>query len=299
MRSITASIRTATVALALCGASLARAQTPQNPWGASGPATGKYADVNGIRLYYEIHGTGRPLVLLHGGLGAGSMFGANLTTLAKNHQVIVVDLQGHGRTADIDRPIDPALMADDIAALLEHLGIAKADVMGYSLGGGVALQTAARHPALVRKLVLVSAPLRADAFYPELRAQQKGVSGAIADQMKGTPMYELYMSVAPRKQDFPRLLEKVGAFMKRGYDYTPQFAALKVPTLIVAGDADMFPPSHAVEMFNLLDGGKRDGGWDGSGQSKLGRLAILPGVTHYTSFAAPALGAVAGQFLDE
>lgn len=297
MRSITHSIVTAAVALAFSGASPVGAQTEQNPWAASGPARGKYADVNGIKLYYEIHGSGRPLVLLHGGLGAGSMFGSNVPALAKNHQVILVDLQGHGRTVDIDRPIDPALMADDIAALLAYLRIDKADVLGYSLGGGVALQTAARHPALVRKLVLVSAPVRADAFYPDLRAQQKAVAGSMAEQMKGTPMYELYMSVAPRKQDFPRLLDKVGEFMRKGYDYTPQFAALQVPTLIVAGDADMFPPSYAAEMFALLDGGKRDGGWDGAGQSKRARLAILPGVTHYTSFAAPALWAVTEEFL--
>jgi pimeloyl-ACP methyl ester carboxylesterase len=276
------------------------AQTPANPWaGPAGSAPGRYADVNGVHLYYEIHGEGRPLVLLHGGLGAGSMFGANIGALAKGHKVILVDLQGHGRTADVDRPMTLEAMSDDIVALLAHLKIPKADVMGYSLGGGVALQTAVRHPEVVRKLVLVSTALRSSAFYPELRAQQTQVSGAMAEQMKGTPMYELYMSVAPRKQDFPRLLTKIGAFMKSEYDVTQQFAGLQMPTLLVAGDADMFPPSHAVEAFALLDGGKRDGGWDGAGRSKRAQLAILPGVTHYTSGVAPALAFVAGQFLDE
>lgn len=299
MTSILRAARLAAIALALTAvaAPTVYAQNPQNVWGGA-KATGKYADVNGIKLYYEIHGTGRPLVLLHGGLGAGSMFGANLSALARNHQVILVDLQGHGRTADIDRPMTLEAMSDDIAALLAYLKIPKADVMGYSLGGGVAFQTAVRHPELVRKLVLVSTVLRSNAYYPDLRAQQLGVNASIADQMKGTPMYELYMSVAPRKQDFPRLLDKIGALMKTEFDYTSQFAALKVPTLYVAADADMFPPSHAVEAFALLDGGKRDGGWDGAGRPKLAQLAILPGATHYNSFASPALGVVAALFLD-
>lgn len=298
MRSTVRSLGALVMALTLAAAPTVRAQTSPNPWGGPAAASGKYADVNGIKLYYEIHGAGRPLVLLHGGLGAGSMFGANLTALAKKHRVILVDLQGHGRTADVDRPMTLEAMSDDIVALLAQLQIPTADVMGYSLGGGVALLTAIRHPERVRRLVLVSTVLRSNAYYPDLRAQQKGVSGAVADQMKGTPMHELYMSVAPRKQDFPRLLDKIGTFMKKDFDYTQQFTALKAPTLIVAGDADMFPPSHAVEQFNLLDGGKRDGGWDGAGQSKVARLAILPGVTHYNSFAAPVLAVVAGEFLD-
>src|SRR5687768_5497240 len=137
-----------------------------------------YADVNGIKLHYEIHGTGRPLVLLHGGLGAIEMFGPNLPALAKGRQVIAVDLQGHGRTADIDRPLDPQLMADDIAALIRHLGLGRADIMGYSLGGGVAVHTAIRHPGVVNRLVVVSTPFRRNGFYPEILAQQEMVNAA-------------------------------------------------------------------------------------------------------------------------
>src|SRR5438094_832927 len=131
-----------------------------------------------------------------GGLRALEMFGPNLAALAKGRQVIAVDLQGHGRTADIDRPLSVALMADDIAALIKHLGLASADVMGYSLGGGVALQTAIRHPEVVRKLVLVSTPFRRDGFYPEILAQQGQVGPAAAEAMKQTPMYQLYASLA-------------------------------------------------------------------------------------------------------
>src|ERR1700751_5620038 len=141
-------------------------------WASDAPGTGQYAEVNGINLYYETRGAGRPLILLHGGLGSGEMFGPIMPALAERHQVIAVDLQGHGRTADIDRPIDIRLMADDIAALIDHLGLDRPDLVGYSLGGGVALQTAARHPGQARKLAAASANIRPDAIYPEIRAQQ-------------------------------------------------------------------------------------------------------------------------------
>jgi len=261
-------------------------------------AQGHYADVNGIKLYYEIHGTGKPLILLHGGLGAIEMFGPNLPALARGRQVVAVDLQGHGRTADIDRPLSVQLMADDIAALIKHLNLTSADIMGYSLGGGVALQTAIRHPEVVRKLVVVSTPFRRDAFYPDILAQQGQVTAAAAEAMKQTPMYQLYASIAPRPEDWPRLLGKIGEAMKQDFDFSNDIADIKATTLIVAADADIFPPAHAVELFGLLGGGKRDGGWDGSGRPK-SRLAILPGLTHYTLFSAPVLAATVIPFLDE
>src|ERR671935_1293946 len=191
--------------------------------------TGKYADVNGVNLYYEIHGAGRPIILLHGGLGSGEMFGPVLTLLAAEHQVVAVDLQGHGRTADIDRPLDVRLMADDIAALIDHLGLDRPDVVGYSLGGGVALQTAARHPDRVGKLVAASASIRPDAIYPEIRAQQGQVNAAAAEFMKDTPMYQLYQQVAPRPEDFPRLLDKIGEAMAQDFDFTEDVRGLQVP----------------------------------------------------------------------
>jgi len=259
---------------------------------------GHYADVNGIKLYYEIQGSGKPLVLLHGGLGALEMFGPNLAALAKGRQVIGVDLQGHGRTADIDRPLSVQFMADDIAALIKHLGLQSADIMGYSLGGGVALQTAIRHPEVVNKLVVVSTPFRRNGFYADILAQQGQVTAAAAEQMKQTPMYQMYASLAPRPQDWSRLLGKIGDAMKVDFDLSEQIKGIKARTLIVAGDADIFPPAHAVEMFALLGGGQRDAGWDGSGRPK-SRLAILPGVTHYSMGTEPAMAAVAILFLDE
>jgi len=260
--------------------------------------TGEYADVNGINLYFETHGTGQPMILLHGGLGSGEMFGPTLPVLAADRQVIAVDLQGHGRTADIDRPIDVRLMADDIAALIEHLGLDKPDVVGYSLGGGVAFQTAVRHPELVRRLVFVSANIRRDAIYPEMLAQQLQVGPDAVEMLKGTPMYQLYQRVAPRPEDFGRLLGKMGESMAKDFDFSDDVRGLKVPTLIAAADADMAPPSHYVEAFALLDGGQRDGGWMGEGRPKGGHaLAIIPGATHYDVFSSPVLAAAILAFL--
>ncbi|HVG61321.1 MAG TPA: alpha/beta hydrolase [Hyalangium sp.] len=261
-------------------------------------APGSYAKINGLELYYEIHGKGRPLVLLHGGLGSTSMFGDNLKALAKHFKVIAVDLQGHGRTADIDRPLSIELMADDVAALIQHLKLGRADVFGYSLGGGVALQVGARHPEVVNKLVIVSTVFRRNAFYPEILAQQGQINEAAFEMMKQTPMYQGYAAIAPRPQDFPRLLKKIGEAMKQDFDVSKQISSLQAPTLVMAADADLFPPSHAVEFFGLLGGGKRDGGWDGSGRPK-SRLAILPGLTHYNIFADPLMVATALPFLQE
>jgi pimeloyl-ACP methyl ester carboxylesterase len=266
-------------------------------WTTETSGTGQYADVNGIRLYYETHGTGRPLILLHGGLGSGEMFGPLLPALAEGRQVIAVDLQGHGRTADIDRPISVELMADDVAALITHLGLERPDVMGYSLGGGVALLTGIRHRELIRRLVVVSTNIRRSAIYPEMLGQQAQMNAAAAEFMKDTPMYELYMRVAPRPDDFPRLLDKMGQAMAKDFDFTEEVRGLQVPTLFACADADMFPPSHAVEVFELLGGGQRDGGWQGEGRPAHS-LAILPGLTHYDIFMAPVLVEAVLPFLD-
>ena len=269
-------------------------------WSSDTHGTGEYAEVNGINLYYEARGAGRPLILLHGGLGSGEMFGPIIPTLAERHQVIAVDLQGHGRTADIDRPIDIRLMADDIAALIDHLDLDRPDLVGWSLGGGVALQTAVRHPDKVGRLVAASANIRRDAIPAEMLAQQEQVSAAAAEYMKDTPMYELDQRVAPRPEDFPRLLDKIGESMAKDFDLTEEVRGLQVPTLIVAADADMAPPSHYVEVFKLLDGGIRDGGWMGEGRPKGGHaLAILPGLTHYNLGRSPLFAAVTLAFIDQ
>ena len=259
-----------------------------------------YADVNGINLYYEIRGEGKPLILLHGGLGSGEMFAAVLPAFTAKYQVILVDLQGHGRTADVDRPLDIRTMAQDIAALIDHLGLDRPDVAGFSLGGGVALHLGIIAPEKIGKLVSASAGIRRSATYPEILEQQGQVNAAAVEFMKDTPMYQEYQRVAPRPEDFPRLLDKIGEAMQQDYDLTDEVRGLRVPTLIVGADADMVPPSHFVEIFNLLDGGLRDGGWTGEGRPKGGHaLAILPGTTHYNLVDSPLLPAVALAFLEQ
>ena len=261
---------------------------------------GEYANVNGINQYYEIHGTGSPMILLHGGLGSGEMFGPILDTFAEKHRVIVPDLQGHGRTADIDRPLDVRLMAGDIAALIDHLGLDRPDVVGYSLGAGVALHVAIAYPEKVGRLVAASAQVSRSAIYPEILAQQGQMGAGAAEFLKETPMYELYQRVAPHPENFPKLLDKAGESMKEDYDFSAEVAALQVPTLVVAADADMAPPSHYVEVFKLLDGGLRDGGWMNEGRPKGGHaLAILPGLTHYNIVDSPLLAAVILAFLEQ
>jgi pimeloyl-ACP methyl ester carboxylesterase len=262
------------------------------------PQTG-YAPVNDLNMYYEIRGTGsgKPLILLHGGLGATEMFGEVLPLLADGRQVIAVDLQAHGRTADIDRPMSYAAMADDIAALIAYLGLEQPDLMGYSLGGGVALRTVIQHPELVRKLVLVSTPFKRDGWYPEILAGMAQMGPEAAEPMKQTPMYQLYASIAPKLEDWPILLTKLPDLLRRDYDWSTDVAAIKAPTMIVVGDADAVRTAHAVEFFGLLGGGKADAGWDGSGMSNA-RLAILPGLTHYTIFSSPILASTVTPFLD-
>lgn len=257
-----------------------------------------YAPVNGLELYYEIHGAGEPLVLLHGGFGLTSMFdGELLPRLAEKRQVITVDLQGHGRTADIDRPLRLEFMADDVAALIKHLGLQQADVMGYSMGGGAAMRTAIQHPEVVRKLVVASIPFRRNAWYPDLLAGMGQMSRANAAFLQQTPMYQAYASVAPKPENFPTLCEKMGDLLRQDYDWSADVAALKLPVLIVFGDADGVPPTHATEFFSLLGGGQRDGSWDESGMSTA-RLAILPGTTHYNLSDSPALAPAVLSFLE-
>jgi pimeloyl-ACP methyl ester carboxylesterase len=188
-------------------------------------------------------------------------------------------------------------MADDGAALIEHLGLGQADVMGYSLGGGVALRTAIQHPETVRKLVLVSTTFKRDGWYPEVLAGMAAMNAEAAEGMKQTPMYQLYASIAPKVEDWPVLLTKLGELLGQDYDWSEEVKMLKVPTLLVYGDADSVRTSHAVEFFELLGGGQKDAGWDGSGMSNA-RLAILPGITHYTIFNSPTLASTVIPFLD-
>jgi pimeloyl-ACP methyl ester carboxylesterase len=264
---------------------------------ASKPIKSGYVAANGVNYHYQIHGKGAPLLLLHGGLFHTEMFGPMLTALAKSRQVIGVDLHGHGRTALGDRQISPIDMGDDMAQIVKQLGHEQVDVMGYSFGGAVALRLAVQHPQRVRRLVLVSAGYAQDGFYPEMLPMQAQVGAAMAEAMKDTPMYKSYAAIAPRPQDFPRLLDQMGAYMRKPYDWSEDVKKLAMPVMLIYGDGDMFRPEHEVKFYQLLGGGLKDAGWGREHMSK-NRLAILPDLTHYEIGASPRLAAAALPFLD-
>jgi pimeloyl-ACP methyl ester carboxylesterase len=236
-------------------------------------------------------------LLLHGGLGSIHMFGLGFPLLVENRQVIAVDLHGHGRTALGNRQISLVDQGADMAALMKSLGYNQVDVMGYSFGGGVAFQFAAQTPAMVRRLVIVSAPYAQDGFYAEMLPQQAQVGAAMVPMMKETPMYKSYVAVAPKPEDFPKLLDQMGALMRKPYDWSADVAKLTMPVMLVYGDSDMIRPEHIVRFYQLLGGGLKDAGWQRENMSK-NRLAILPDLTHYEMSMAPQLARTVLPFLD-
>jgi pimeloyl-ACP methyl ester carboxylesterase len=234
-----------------------------------------YAPVNGLRMYYEIHGSGGvPLVMLHGAFANVDMFGPLVPALAGTRTVITAELQGHGRTADIDRPFSFPQFADDVAALLQYLGVEQADVFGYSMGGYTAQQVAIRHPELVRKLVIASASFNKEGVYPEV---WEGIESLTPELFEGSPPQTEYARLAPNPDDWPALIEKVKQ-MEHAFTGWPaeDVAAIKAPTLLIVGDADMLRPQHIAEMFQLLGGGVPG---DFGVRSKA-QLAVLPGTNH-------------------
>jgi pimeloyl-ACP methyl ester carboxylesterase len=234
-----------------------------------------YAQINGLSMYYEVHGTGRPLVLLHGNLSTIDVdFGGMIPGFAKTRQVIAVEQQAHGHTADIDRPLTIENWTGDTAALLRQLGVENADVFGYSSGSEVAIQMTVDHPELVRKLILASASYKLDGVHPGLL---DGIQDLQPEHLAGSPFEQAYASVAPRPEDWPVLVEKIKE-MDRDIPEWPAetIKNLGKPTLLVFGDSDIVRPEHAVEFFRLLGGGVA-GDIAGLPDS---RLAILPGTTH-------------------
>lgn len=282
----------AAIMLALAPGSVARAAdakpTPQK--------SGRLA-VNGVDYYYEIHGRGEPVLLLHGGLGSTELFVPALPRLAQARQVIAVDLQGHGRSSLGSRPIDLIAIGNDLSQLLTKLGYQQVDVFGYSFGGGAGLRLAVQHPQQVRRLAIMSAPFAQNGFFPEMLPQQAAVGAGMADAMKETPIYQSYAAIAPDPGQFPKLLDAMGAFMRKPYNWAEDVKTLKMPVMLIYGDSDMIRPDHIVEFYRLLGGGLRDAGWDRKTMAR-NRLAILPNATHYDISMNPAVADTVQPFLN-
>lgn len=255
-----------------------------------------YVSVNGLHMYYEIHGAGKPLVLLHGAFSAiGTSFGGLIPLLAKHRQVIAFELQAHGRTADIDRPLSIEAMADDTAAAIKELGFQSVDLLGYSMGGSVALHTAIRYPELIRKLILMSVSYTLSGVHAGL---MDGLGEMKAEMMHGSPWHEEYMRIAPQPENFATLFAKKSAMDRQLRDIPAEnIRELQSPTLLIIGDSDLITPEHAVEFFRLVGGGVFGDMPPGLPNSQ---LAILPGTSHVsiveqTELLAPIINA----FLDK
>ena len=269
-----------------------------NDHGAPAQGAGNYVSVNGLELYYEIHGTGQPLVVLHGAYMTIETMGEIVPSLAETRQVIAAELQGHGHTADIDRPLSYEHMADDVYALLAEVGIDKADVFGFSLGGGVALQLAIRHPEVVRKLVVASVSYTSDGLYPEVRDTIETITPEL---FAGSPIEEAYLRSAPNPDDFPTLVARLKQLDMEPFAWSPEdIQGISAPTLIIIGGSDGTRLEHAVEMFRLLGGGVFG---DILGLPK-SQLAVLPGTAHFVPPGSGLLDrtdwlvAMIGEFLD-
>ena len=236
-----------------------------------------YAPVHGLKMYYEVHGKGEPVVLLHGAfMTITNNWDGWIGELAKTRRVIAVEMQGHGRTADIARDITAENLADDVAALLDHLKIPRADVIGYSMGGGVALQCAVRHPDKVRKVVVLSSPFRRDGVVKEGADALKNLTPEL---FMGSPLETDYKKLSPTPNDFPKFVKHMVASMSKGHDLSAaQLKATKAPMFFIFGDADGIRLDHIREMFRLK-GGETHGDM---GPRTTSRLAVLPDTTHVT-----------------
>ena len=255
-----------------------------------------YAPGDGTDVYWESQGSGgTPIVLVHGGYGMTSMVGTLAGALAAGRRVISVELRGHGHTRDTDEPLSWDSFGLDIAGVIRHLGDGPMDLLGLSLGGGASLRCAIGYPELVRRLVIVAAPCRRDAWFPEVLAGFDGMTSALFDMFRQGPGYAEYVKAAPDPDAFPSLMDKYGELLRQPYDWSSEVAALAMPVMLAYADADAIPPSETARFYGLLGGGLRDAGLDGAARP-VARLAIIPGRTHYDVIDSPVLAQVVADF---
>jgi pimeloyl-ACP methyl ester carboxylesterase len=264
------------------------------------PAESGYAPAaEGLKVYYEIYGSGEPVVVLAGGLMDISFMAETIAPLSRSRRVIGIDLEGHGHTALRESPMSHERNGDDVAAVLQHLGIEEADVAGYSHGGDAAIRMAIQHPDMVRNLIVISTAAGRDGWYPETLEGMEGVNAAAAEQMKATPIYERYAAVAPHPEQFGLLLDRMGELLKKDYDWRSEIAELPMPTLLLFADHDAVSMKHIAEFFALFGGGVRDAGWQGTPHYSRARLAIVPGYTHYNFGQGPDVARVIDAYLTQ
>jgi pimeloyl-ACP methyl ester carboxylesterase len=287
----------AAVTLMACNATAAEgAQTTRQLPPAN---TGYAVAAEGLKVYYEIHGKGEPIVVLAGGFGDVSSMKQTIGPLSRERQVIGIDLEGHGRTALRATPMSHERNGDDVAAVLRHLNIKQADVAGYSHGGDAAIRMSIQHPEMVRNLIVISTAAERDGWYPEALKGMEAVSSSQLKQFQQTPLYKRYAEVAPQPEQFPQVLDRMGELMKKDYDWRPEIAKLRVPTLLLFADHDAVSMRHIAEFFALFDGGVRDAGWEGKPRYARARLAIVPGYTHYNFGQGPDIARVIEAYLEK
>lgn len=260
-------------------------------------SSGYAAAADNLRVHYETYGQGEPIVVMAGGFGDAASMTQVIAPLARNRQVIAIDLEGHGRTALRDTPLSHERNGDDVAAVLRHLDIAKADVAGYSHGGDAAIRMAIQHPDMVRNLIVISTAAAKDGWYPEGIEGMESVSSAQIEGFKQTPLYERYAEVAPHPEQFGLLLDRMGGLMREDYDWRAEISRLPMPVLLLFADHDAVSMRHIAEFFALFEGGVRDAGWDGNPTYARARLAIVPGYTHYNFAQGPDIARVIDAYL--
>lgn len=265
------------------------------------PTESGYADVNGVKIWYQTYGEGDPLVLIHGGFGTVEMFGPNIELLAQGRKVIGVDLQAHGGTGPLGRTMTYEAIATDVAELITFLGYEKADVMGYSLGGATALRLAIDHPEVVDRLVLVSMAHAYSSWhrynYEGMRAMGADPAGT-AQSLVGTPQHQGYVLKAPSGEaSWVDAVNEFVAFIGQDYDWSAEVPNVTAPTLLVVADWDAVRISAATKLFELLGGGAQDANWDRSGMGQ-NHFAVLPNTTHYDIVTSTEVSDVAIPFLD-
>ena len=262
------------------------------------PAGSGFADAaEGLKVHYEVYGRGEPIVVMAGGFGDASSMMQVIGPLSRNRRVIAIDLEGHGRTALRKTPMSHERNGDDVAAVLRHLRLAKADIAGYSHGGDAAIRMAIQHPEMVRNLIVISTAAERDGWYPELLPAMASVSSAQLPQFKQTPFYKRYAEVAPHPEQFGLLLDRMGELMKKDYDWRPEIAKLRMPTLLLFADHDAVSMKHIAEFYALFGGGVRDAGYQGQPKYARARLAIVPGYTHYNFGMGPDIARVIEGYL--